>query len=55
MVQSFNEVNALNVNTFKDKLKNLCLDIVYKGQCPVEMLVYSTKAFYNNKFTINTK
>jgi HEAT repeat protein len=53
MVKSFSEVNALNVNTFKENLKNLCLDIVYKGQSPVEMLIYSTKAFYNNKFAQN--
>jgi HEAT repeat protein len=53
MVKSFNNINALNVNIFKDNLKELCLDVVYKGQSPVEMLVYSTKAFYNNKFAQN--
>lgn len=53
MVKSVSEVNAINVNIFKDKLKNLCSDIVYSGQCPVEMLVYATKAFYNNKFAQN--
>lgn len=53
-VKSVSEVNAVNVNVFKDKLKNLCSDIVYSGQCPVEMLVYSTKAFYNNKYAQST-
>lgn len=52
-VSNNKKIEQWQINSYKQQLHNICSLIVAKGESPVEMLVYSTKAVQNNSENIN--
>ena len=49
LVTNISKYDEYNLQSYKETLRNTCDLIAVLGENPVEMLIYSSKALYNNK------